>query len=165
MARPTLAASYTFARARKTVQLVASAMMGGLVVMSGVVYALLGTVPPVEGASTALLLTGAALSIGSAALGFIMPSLLVRQAPEQNLPLRMQSLVFGKILFAASFEGAGLYWAVAALVLDQPLCLIGPAAAILVFAAFFPTSARLEAALGLSEAEVDRRFEALRARA
>lgn len=146
-----------FGKMRNIAQIITGALVASLVVMSGVVYVAIDLVPETTKIAPNLLYVGGALlSLMCAAAGWMMPKLMVDNLPKEHLALRLSGFAYSRVLFAACFEAAGLFWAILALLLKQPICLIGPAAAVGIMLSQFPTQAKMEGVLEMTEEAVDR---------
>lgn len=147
-----------FGKMRNIAQLISGALIVSLIVLSVVVYVAIDMVPEtnVAIAPNLLYIGGAALSLLCAVAGWMMPHLMMRSLPKSQLALHVSGFAYSRVLFSACFEAAGLFWAVLALILKQPICLAGPAVAAIVMISQFPTQARMEEALEMREDAVDR---------
>ncbi len=162
MARPSGLPVLTFRKVRFTVQIVYAALAASLVAALAIGAAMLGRLE--ESArlpAPALFLAGGCVTLLCVGLGLAAPRLLAARGAEAHPALRLQGAVVGGILFAASCEGAGLFWAVLAPLSGEALCLAGTGVCLLVLLACFPTAARLEGKIGMSEAEIDARLASL----
>jgi len=157
MIKGTAARNLSFGKMRTLLQVVYTGMLGSLLALSAVVYYLIDRVEPIEGLPPSLLLAlGGLLSLLTVGICTYLPHLLRPGAGAPvNVALKLRSLVFGQILFATGLEGAGLYWAILALLLKEPLCLFGPALALGLLIQQFPTTRRIEERLGSNERQVD----------
>ncbi|MBI4881931.1 MAG: hypothetical protein HY812_20080 [Planctomycetes bacterium] len=165
MARPSGLSLLTFRKVLLTVQIVHAALAASLVAALAIGAALLGRVEmSADLPAPALFLAGGCVTLLCLALGLAAPRLAAPRGPEAHAALRLQTAVIASVLFAASCEGAGLFWAILVPLTAEPLCLAGPGACLLVLLAFFPTAARLEQRLGMSEAEIDLRLAGLEPR-
>ena len=163
MAFGTAARRLSFGRMRNLLQVVYSGMLGSLLALSTVAYFLIDRVEPIEALPPVLMLSlGGLLSLLTVGVCTCLPRMaLGGLALPANIALRLRALVFGQILFATGLEGAGLFWAILALLMKQPLCLFGPALALGVLIHQFPTTARIEEKLGSSERQIDEHLERL----
>ena len=152
----------TFARMRNFVQVLYAGLLGALVALSVVAWVMIDRIERAEELpATALLVAGGVLSVLVVGACAALPRLLAR-SDETNVALRLHAVVYGRILYGAGLEGAGLFWAVLALFLKNPVCFIGPAAALLGLAWGFPTRARLEEEVGMSETRIEQELERLK---
>ena len=154
---------FTLGRMRNLLQVVYSGMLGSLVTLSVVVFYLFDRVEPLDAMPPwILLVTGAVLSVLTVGVCTMLPQIVLtgRGAPP-NMAIRLRAVVFAQILFATGVEGAGLFWAILALLLKEPLCLVGPALAVAVLFHQFPTTGRIEEKLGASEVQIDKELERL----
>ncbi|MFH0945924.1 MAG: hypothetical protein V2A76_12055 [Planctomycetota bacterium] len=150
-------------RMRNLLQVVYCGMLGSLVTLSVVVFFLLDRVEPLEAMPPWILLVlGAVLSFLTVGVCTMLPRIVLggRGVPP-NMALQLRAVVFSQILFATGIEGAGLFWAILALLLKQPLCLMGPALALAALLLQFPTTGRIEEKLGATEEQIDRELERL----
>lgn len=151
----------TFSKMRNTAQIIYAGLAASLTCLTVLFYFYGGQSPPLsaqpDGERTArtLMFIGAAVSVMCVAVAGFLPRLAVAKVDRNDLFLKMQSVVYAAILFAAAFEGAGIYWAVLGLLTHEALCFLGPAVAVAVLVAQFPTTGRLEKQLERSETEVD----------
>lgn len=155
-------AGLSFGKMRNQVQVVYTFILATLFTLSAVSWYLLGRVDRVEALpSTALLVAGAVLTVITAVGAAVFPKMLLGQMRDRDVAMQLRAFITGKLLFAAGIEGAGLYWAVLAPLLDQPVCLAGPAAALLALFMQFPTVSRIETDLEMSENKIERELEKL----
>jgi len=144
------------------VQVLYAALLAGLITLTVVAWVLIDRVERSEELpATALLVAGAVLSVLVVAVCGALPRLLTR-TDETNVAVRLQAVVYARILYGAGLEGAGLFWAVLALMLKNPTCFIGPAAAVLALFYGFPTRARLEEEVGMSETRIEEELERMK---
>ncbi|MFG0316681.1 MAG: hypothetical protein ACF8XB_05370, partial [Planctomycetota bacterium JB042] len=152
----------TFGRMRNFVQVLYAGLLGGLVALSAVAWFLIDRVERSDTLpATPLLIAGGVLSVLIVAACSVLPRLLAR-SDEPNVAVRLQGVVYSRILYGAGLEGAGLFWGTLALVLKEPLCFIGPAAAIVGLAWGFPTTHRIEEEVGMSETRIERELDLLK---
>ena len=125
------ASRLSFGKMRNMVQIVYTGLLGSLVALSTIAYLMMDRIDTSDSLpSTLLLFTGALVSIVAVAICTALPKFLVHHVTKDDVALRLRGFVHAKILFAAGFEGAGLFWALLALLLKQPLCLAGSAEAL-----------------------------------
>lgn len=145
-----------FGRMRNHVQVIHVFCMGTLAAISFVFWTLHGQVKstdfPVSGA---LLGIGALVSTSAVVIAIYLPKLSPARREDAPLAYRVQGVYLTHVMFAALIEMAGLYWGALIMILGQPLCLIGPAVALVVLAAYFPSQVRIEEELGMDEDAYD----------
>lgn len=151
----------SFGRMRTLVQVVYAGMMGVLVTVAVVVYLYMGQLEVSERLpSNALLVAGVVVSVAAIVLCALLRRLVVRRVDPADVPLRLQAMVWSRLMFAAALEGAGIYWAVLAFLLQDRLPLAGAGVAAVLLAANYPTTARIEAEMELSEERLENDLEA-----
>ncbi len=150
----------SFGKMRNLLQIVYAGMLGSLATLSAIAYMLFEKVDISTQLPSAVLLAGGALlSVISIGVCAFLPKLVTKQVDRDRIVMRLHGVVYSQILFAAGFEGAGLFWATLAVLMKNPYCLIGPAVAIFVLAIHFPTTTRLEAAMEMNEDQIERELE------
>lgn len=152
----------TFGRMRNFVQVIYAGLLAGLIALTTVAWFLIDRVERSESLPrTPLLIAGGVLSVLVVVVCALLPRILAR-TDEPNVAVRLQGVVYSRILFGAGLEGAGLFWATLALVLKNPACFIGPAAAIVGLAWGFPTTHRIEEEVGMTESLIERELDAMK---
>ena len=157
MSTPTAPISSRFGKVRNMTQIIYTGLLASLVVLGGVAYALSGRLPVSELLPPAVLLAGGAvLTLFALAMALVLPKTMVERIPREQVALRVNGFAYSRILIAALLSASGLFWAILSLLLDQPACLIGPALAVLLMVAWFPTQSRMEKEIDMNEEAVDR---------
>jgi len=147
----------SFGKLRNFLQVVWVGMMAAMVVLSIGVFMLMeretqGEQPP----STILIAGGAVLSVCVIGIAAALPVLARTRFQQATIAQKLQGVVFSRVVLGGALEGAGLYWAVVALLLKNPVLLAGPFACLVIMAVLFPTQGRLEVTLEMSEEQIDR---------
>ena len=146
----------SFGRLRNFAQAVHAFLAGGMGVLSLATFLLFGRIErPQALPPLVVFLVGALLSVAVVVLALVLPA-LARSERGAPVSVRLLREVYGRIVLAAALEGAGLFWAVAALFMGEAACFLGTALALAALLFSFPTTRRLERAVGLDEEEIDR---------
>lgn len=144
----------TFGRMRNMAQIVHVVCTGTLLALSVAGYLMLGRVPPIEYPPLGLVL-GGAFSILTVAIAAALPRFTLDRVPPEHVGTRLQAAVFTALVLSVTLEAAGIYWLALAVILGEPLYLAGPALALLVLIARWPSSAWIQERVGRSESEID----------
>lgn len=127
--------------------------------MSGGAFTLMGKVEALHDLSRSLITCGVVLSVVTVIACSLLPRLM-RRGNENLAPgWMLMGVVFSRIVFGAGYEAAGAFWATLAVLLEDPIYLLGPAICVVILVAFFPTKLRLEKELGTTEEKMDRLLE------
>ncbi|MBK6938974.1 MAG: hypothetical protein IPH13_02035 [Planctomycetes bacterium] len=156
-----LTASFTFGRMRNVVQIIHTMLCGGIAVFIGVAWYLKGKLDTAKSLDATMLTTvGAVLSVSAIAIALVLPMFANKYLAGRPIESRMRNVVFTSILVAATLEAAALFWTVVSLLLQDVRFLICSGVCLALMVALFPTQAKLETTLGLSEEQIDRALAA-----
>jgi cytochrome bd-type quinol oxidase subunit 2 len=156
----------SFAQFLTLLRMIHGALCVSLAFLVAVFWYAMGTLPepdPEKAAAIneqALLIAACVMSVGCIGVAAFLPRFAASKVTKDDLALKMRSVLFAKILFAAAFEGGGLLWGILGLLLRNPNYFIGSIAALAILIAAFPTASGVESALEGDAAAIDRKLKA-----